>query len=177
MLKVLATTGLVIALVFGGVALFFGGAAISLAAPPRVSPPKVNIKPFTTNYFAGAALHHYCGTSWTVLSSDAYVPSNGTTHCNDAIWDMHSVTQGRKCDVSMFIPYDYQPYIATASVYLGVFDSTGTLLDTVRVDEKSPGYGYWTYVGSFSNIHHIYLADNNGQTGTEIGVSTMLFAC
>jgi hypothetical protein len=101
---------------------------------------------------------------WRRLSDGvAITPSNGFTPCNSAIWDDHGLTQGRTCDVFVFIPRE-----GTATITYGVFDSLGNRIGTPTVNQNN--FFGWVGLGSFTDIHHIQISDNDGQTGNTIGV-------
>jgi serine/threonine protein kinase len=148
-------------------------ATATAAAMPTTSPA---FSCSTASDCVGPATFHNCGTDWVHIGADSYTASNGSTSCNSAIWDDHALTLYHTCRYYVLVPSD-PGYNSTATLYLGFFDQNNNTMVIISLNESLVAPNHWAYVGTESDVHHVNLGDNNGQTNTVIGISTMGYQC
>ena len=130
----------------------------------------------TASDCVGPATFHNCGTDWVHIGADSYTASNGSTSCNSAIWDDHALTLYHTCRYYVLVPSD-PGYNSTATLYYGFFDQNNNTMIIISMNEASVAPNQWVYLATESDVHHVNLGDNDGQTNTVIGISTMGYQC
>ena len=125
-------------------------------------------------YYYNASFTSYC-QQWQYGVDPAgfytaYTPSNGGQNCANADWylDNGSYPTSHSCNYWVFIPN----YNATATAMVpGLWDTNGTKYYGNPINEQNY-YDQWAYIGWFANINHVNIGDNDGETGTYLGLGT-----
>ena len=130
----------------------------------------------TASDCVGPATFNNCGTDWVHLGADSYASSNGSVSCNSAIWDDHALTLYHTCNYYVLVPGD-PGYSSTATLYYGFFDQNNNTMTIISLNEALAAPNQWVYLATESDVHHVNLGDDNGQTNTVIGISTMGYQC
>ncbi len=164
-------------------------------APTPTSPPLPTTVPITgytpspTNQ-CGAATDGYIAAQ----NFDGYFyPTNGSTFCRSAYW-WTNVGVGNTCTIKAQIIWDqvYDPatdtnisYRASATVRYQMYDSnwnliaSSPLIDQGSVPPSTPrnpnNPASLVTIGMFSNVAHVGIRDDNGETGKWISAAVLQF--
>jgi hypothetical protein len=111
------------------------------------------------------------GWNYTIDSggyNNEYTPSHGSTGCASVDWYPSGYPTSHSCTYYLFVPGAY----GNALVYPGLYDTSGHKYYGNTIDE-SKYTDQLVSMGTFSNIDHVDIGDNDGQTGKYIGTGTV----
>lgn len=117
-----------------------------------------------------------CGTGWNDAVDPQervfkYAYTTGSKACSQAIWDFHDVSQNSDCRISAYIPTIF----ATAKISYGIYRADDSLMTSVTVNQNASSGE--VLLGQWSGIHHILISSNNGENGTYMAASYLLYDC
>jgi hypothetical protein len=111
------------------------------------------------------------GWSYTVDRNgfnNEYTLSNGNTSCAYVNWYLSGTPTRSTCNYYVFVP---GAYANATAVIPGLWNSSGKKFYGTSINEAKYT-DVLVYIGTFTNINHVSISDNNGQTGTYIGLGT-----
>ncbi|HEV2374497.1 MAG TPA: hypothetical protein VGS19_20340 [Streptosporangiaceae bacterium] len=155
-----------------------GASAATVAAVPRAAaapayPAGSRFAPqaapaVSQNYYNATFTSKCSGWNFTTDSNgqpNAYTASTGTTNCANVDWYISGTPTHSKCVVWVFVPGAF----ANASHAVpGLWNTSGTKLYGNTINENLYT-DQWAYIGTFTNINHVNIGDNDGETGTWLG--------
>jgi hypothetical protein len=150
---------------------------VALASPafaatnvPKAPPPATYSTPLNT-FFNTPALTSSGNPGWAFFTdfsgvASAFTNSNGSTFTSQAVWSFG--TQGT-CTYYVYVPNGN----ATANVGYGIFTPGFAGIGESRVAvvgiNQNSVIGF-VLLGTFSGVNQVQVSNNNGETGTDIGV-------
>jgi hypothetical protein len=96
----------------------------------------------------------------------AYTNSNGSTYTSQAVW---SFSQLGGCNFYVYVPAGN----ATANISYGFFQPGIAGIGETRVGSTAVNQNNvtgWVWLGAWNGINQVQFSNNDGQTGTNIGV-------
>ncbi|HEV2374500.1 MAG TPA: hypothetical protein VGS19_20355 [Streptosporangiaceae bacterium] len=157
-----------------------GASAATVAAVPRAAaapayplgsgfaPPAGPAKIPNGGYYSATFTSKCSGWNFTTDGTghqNAYTASTGTTNCANVDWYISGPPTYSTCGFYVFVP---SAFANASHAVPGLWATNGTKSYGLTINENLYS-DQWAYIGTFTDINHVNIGDNDGETGTWLG--------